>query len=115
MKDERGQLTGDIVVSEPYTLWGRVAGNVTVQNGGKFYLRGSIFGDLTVEPGGRVHLLGNLQGKLTVQAKAKAVVGGMVGGDVVNLGGRIYVEQTATVMGKVKTKDGETVVEPKPK
>ena len=30
MREERGQLKGDQVVSEPYTLWGSVSGNITV-------------------------------------------------------------------------------------
>jgi cytoskeletal protein CcmA (bactofilin family) len=111
MREERGQLTGDLVISEPYTLWGRIAGNVTVVAGGKLYVRGSVFGDLRVETGGRVHVLGNVKGKVTVMPEAKVIVGGVIGGDVLNRGGRLFVEHTAQILGKVKTKDGETKFE----
>ena len=114
MREERGQLTGDLVISEPYTLWGKIAGNITVVDGGKLYVRGSVFGDLTVEAGGRVHVLGNVKGRLIVMPKAKVIVGGVIGHDVINRGGRVYIEHTAKIIGKVKTKlDGETTFETK--
>jgi cytoskeletal protein CcmA (bactofilin family) len=112
MREERGQLTGDLVISEPYTLWGKIAGNLTVINGGKLYVRGTVFGDLTVEAGGRVHALGNIKGSVTILPRAKVIIGGIIGGDVLNRGGRLYVEHSANVMGKVKTReDGETKFE----
>jgi cytoskeletal protein CcmA (bactofilin family) len=114
MRDERRQLTGDFTVGEELTLWGKIAGNVTVSAEGRFYLRGSVFGDLVAEPGARVHIFGNLQGNLTVEPKAKVIVSGIIGGDVINRGGRLYIELLAKVMGKVKTKDGETTFEPRP-
>jgi hypothetical protein len=59
-----------------------------------------------------VHVLGNVKGRLTVLAKAKVIVGGIIGGDVVNRGGRAYIEHSAKILGKVKTKeDGETTFE----
>lgn len=109
MREERGQLTGDLVITELYTLWGRLAGNVTVAAGGKFYLRGSVFGNLTVQAHGRAHIFGNLQGRLIVMPGAKVVHSGIVGGDVINRGGRLYVEPSASTLGKVKAKEGETV------
>jgi len=112
MREERGSLAGDITITEPYTLWGSVAGTVTALNGSKFYMRGTIYGDLNVEPGGRVHVLGNITGSITVKAKAKLVMGGNVGGDVHNIGGRLYVESTAKILGRVKTSlKGDTKVE----
>jgi hypothetical protein len=40
------------------------------------------------------------------------IVGGIIGGDVVNRGGRAYIEHSAKILGKVKTKeDGETTFE----
>jgi len=102
MREERGQIGGDVVVYEPFTLWGSVGGNVTVIEGGKFYLRGAIYGDMTVEFGGRVHILGSVTGSVTVQRGAKLVHSGMVGGDMINEGGRIFIKSTAKVMGKVK-------------
>jgi cytoskeletal protein CcmA (bactofilin family) len=109
MREERGQLKGNLDVKEPYTLLGSVGGDVTVRDGGKFYHRGSIYGNLIVEYGGRVHIFGNVKGTVTVKKGAKVIHSGAIGGDAVNLGGRLYIEPTATVMGKVKTKDGDTV------
>jgi cytoskeletal protein CcmA (bactofilin family) len=111
MREERGKLSGDVVINELYTLWGMIAGNVTVVEEGKLYLRGSVYGNLTVEYGGRVHIYGNVQGDLTAKFGAKVIHGGVVGGDIVNEGGRIFVELAAKTLGKIKTKDGTTTFE----
>jgi cytoskeletal protein CcmA (bactofilin family) len=111
MREEHGQLAGDVVIYEAYTLWGSVGGNVNVIKGGKFYLRGAIYGNLTVEPGGRVHVFGNVAGDLVVMEKAKVIVSGMIGGDAINEGGRLFIDTTAKIMGRVKTKRGETKVQ----
>lgn len=108
MREERGQVPGDVVVYEPFTLWGSVGGNVSVIAGGKFYLRGSVYGNLTVEPGGRAHILGTLSGDLTVHENAKVIVSGIVGRDAVNQGGRLFLDRSAKVLGKVRTKSGDT-------
>jgi cytoskeletal protein CcmA (bactofilin family) len=111
MREERGKLIGDFAIDELYTLWGMIAGNVEVVRGGKLYLRGRIFGDLTVRTGGRVHIFGNVQGKLTVEEDAKVIHEGIVGGDIINRGGRVYIERKARTMGKIKTRAGKTVFE----
>ena len=71
MREERGHLAGDITITEPYTLWGSIAGDVSVSKGGKFYLRGAIYGNLHALPGGRIHVFGNISGNLTVAEKTK--------------------------------------------
>lgn len=113
MREERGSLAGDQTIREPYTLWGSVAGDVRATAGSKFYLRGSIFGSLTVEAGGRVHVFGHISKDLRVTGeKSKVIVSGTIGRDAINDGGRLFIDATAHVRGKVKTNDGETVVEP---
>ena len=112
MREERGHLAGDIAINEPYTLWGSIAGNVSVGKGGKFYMRGAIYGNLTVLSGGRVHIFGNVSGNLTVADKSKVIHSGTLGGDATNRGGRLYIDATGKVLGKVKTLDGETTIEP---
>src|SRR5438477_10489217 len=114
MREERGTFKGDMVISEPVTLWGTVAGNVSVIKGGKFYLRGSVYGNISAEPGGRAHLLGNITGDLTVMEDAKVILAGAIGGDAINEGGRLYIEHTAKVMGKVKGRKGKTQRLPNP-
>lgn len=112
MREERGNLAGDMKIKEPFTLWGSVAGTVTAGNGSKFYMRGVIYGDLKVDPGGRVHVFGNISGDVTVREKTKVILSGVVGGDVTNLGGRLYIDATCQVAGKVRTQSGETTIEP---
>src|SRR5262245_1614142 len=108
MREERGQLAGDVIFSEACNLWGSVGGNVTVVQNGKVYVRGAIYGNLTLEYGGRVHIYGNVTGSVTVQRGAKLIHSGVVGGDLINDGGRLFVERGSKVMGNVKTISGET-------
>ncbi len=111
MREERGQIAGDVIVYEPFTLWGAIGGDVKVIERGKLYVRGAIYGDVTVEYGGRMHVFGRVTGNLTVHRGAKVIHSGVVGGDVVNQGGRLVVEAMAKVMGKIRTKSGETKLE----
>jgi len=115
MREERGQVQGNVIVDELYTLWGSIAGNVHVMEGGKLYLRGSVYGDVVVEWGGRVHIYGNVQGNLTVNRGAKVIHSGVIGGDVTNNGGRIFIERVSKIAGKTTTKKGDTMVEPPPR
>jgi len=112
MREERGQLEGDRMVYEHVDLWGTVLGNVLVVDEGKLYVRGAIYGNLTVDKGGRAHIYGNVTGELIVKEGAKVILSGNVT-DVTNRGGRLYIESTAKVLGKLRTKTGETVVDPK--
>ena len=111
MREERGQIAGDLIVAEPLELWGNVGGNVTVREGGKFYLRGSILGNLFVEPGGRVHIYGQIHGSVTVFEGTKLIHSGVIKGDLINEGGRLFIERKSKVNGKVRTRSGETKVE----
>jgi cytoskeletal protein CcmA (bactofilin family) len=116
MREERGKVSGDIVVYEPFTLWGSVGGNVKVIEGGKFYVRGTIYGNLVIEEGGRAHIFGNVVGDVTIEPKAKLVHSGIITGDAINNGGRLFIESMAEVQGKVKNRKGaETTIQPRPK
>src|SRR5678816_1644933 len=100
MREERGHVKGNIVIDEPYTLWGSIAGNVTAVKGSKFYMRGAIYGDLTVLHGGRVHVYGNITGDLNVKDGAKVIHSGVLGGNANNFGGRLYIDAKAKVEGE---------------
>jgi predicted acyltransferase (DUF342 family) len=113
MREERGQISGDVVVYEPFTLWGSIGGDAKVIQGGKLYLRGSIYGNLTVEFGGRVHIYGNVTGDLLVERGAKVIHSGVIGGNAINDGGRLFVEAMAKVAGRIRTRSGETTIDPK--
>src|SRR5436190_23379222 len=110
MHEERGTIAGDWTVSEPTTLWGTVGGNVTIAEGGKLYLRGAVYGDILVEYGGRLHIFGRVVGSLTVNRGAKVIHSGVLGGDAINKGGRLFIETTSVINGKIKTIKGETKV-----
>jgi len=111
MRDERENLTGDVKIDEPCTLWGTVVGNVRVVDGGRFYLRGRVYGTVHVEAGGRAHLLGSVQGDLVLERHTKVILSGVVGHNAINRGGRLYVQPNATILGTVKTESGKTVHE----
>ncbi|HEX2972142.1 MAG TPA: hypothetical protein VHP11_07405 [Tepidisphaeraceae bacterium] len=113
MREERGKVIGNQVISEPMDLWGSITGNVTVVKGGKMYVRGAIVGHLVVEDGGRVHVYGNVSGNLSVAQGAKVILSGIVGGDAANNGGRLYVDNLGKVNGKLIKNGGDTVVDPK--
>jgi len=108
MREERGQIAGDVMIYEPWNLWGSVGGNVTVIQGGKLYVRGAIYGNLVVEFGGRVHIFGNVSGNLIVNRGAKVIHSGVLGGDAINEGGRLFIDPPARIMGNVKTRSGDT-------
>jgi predicted acyltransferase (DUF342 family) len=111
MREERGQISGDLVVHEKVDLWGSVGGNCRVVTGGKLYVRGSIYGDLLVEYGGRVHIYGNVAGNLWLGSNTKVIHSGVIGGNVTNDGGRLFIEKASKILGKVKTNAGETTYE----
>ena len=113
MREERGTLSGNQIVSEPLDLWGTISGNVTVVDGGKMYVRGAIYGHLKVAHGGRVHIYGNVSGNLTVLEGAKVIHSGVLGGDAINEGGRMYIDAAARVLGRVRTDSGETKIDSK--
>lgn len=108
MREERGRIAGNMVVYEPFTLWGVVSGTVSVIKGGKFYARGLIHGNLDVQEGGRVHVFGSISGNVTLAADTKVIISGMVAGDIINNGGRLFIDKQAKVDGRIKTHAGTT-------
>ena len=111
MREERGTLKGNQVISEALDLWGTIVGDVSIVDGGKVYLRGAVYGNLTVYMGGRVHIYGNVSGNLYVEEGSKVIHSGVIGGDAINNGGRLYIEPKCQIMGKVKTRSGETKID----
>ncbi|MFT3786046.1 MAG: hypothetical protein QM770_07760 [Tepidisphaeraceae bacterium] len=85
-----------------------------VIDGGKMYIRGNVSGDLFVDFGGRVHIFGKVDGNLFMVRGTKVINSGLIAGAATNAGGRLYVDQHGSILGKVKTeKGGDTVIEPK--
>lgn len=108
MREERGNIAGDVVVYEEFTLWGSILGNVQVINGGKFYIRGSVYGNVLVDRGGRAHLFGQVMGDLRLEKYSKTINSGLVGGDLINEGGRYFGDPGSKIVGKIKAHAGET-------
>ena len=108
MREERGNIAGDIVVNEEFTLWGVILGNVKVVNEGKFYIRGSVYGNLIVDRGGRVHIFGQVTGNVRLEKYSKTINSGLVGGDLINEGGRYFGDPDSKILGKIKARKGET-------
>lgn len=111
MRDERGTIGGDLTVNDELNLWGTVGGNLIIAEGGKCYMRGAVYGDIIAEYGGRLHIFGRVAGGLIVKRGAKVIHSGVLGGDATNEGGRLYIENTATINGKIKTIKGETKIQ----
>lgn len=115
MREERGKIHQDVVVYEPYTLWGTIVGNVNVIDGGKFYVRGTIQGNLDVERGGRVHVFGTVTGNVTLRKGSKLIHSGIIYGDAINLGGRLFIDEKGKMVGKLKRIAGETITPKDPR
>jgi hypothetical protein len=64
----------------------------------------------TIGYGGRCHIFGRIAGSLTVKRGAKVIHSGVLGGNATNEGGRLYIENTSVINGKVKTLKGETKI-----
>jgi hypothetical protein len=115
MREERGHIQGKQIISDSVDLLGTIIGDTRVIEGGKMYVRGSVIGNLTVEDGGRVHIYGHVTGELLIEDGAKVIVSGVVGRDVTNNGGRLYIEACANILGKLRRKAGETSIDRKAK
>ena len=113
MREERGAFKGKHIFSDEVDFWGSVTGDAHIVHGAKVYLRGNIYGNLTVTQGGRTHIFGQVTGSLTIKEGAKVILGGIVGRDVINQGGRLYIEASAKILGKLKKKAGETEIDAK--
>ena len=80
MREERGHVKGNIVIDEPYTLWGSIAGNVTAVKGSKFYMRGAIYGEPRLFPATSPNAIaGECAVLYPVTGPSLAVGGGLIG------------------------------------
>lgn len=113
MREDRSNLVGNQEFAEAVDFWGSITGNLNITDGGKVYLRGNVYGSVLVSDGGRTHIFGQVTGDLVVEKGAKVILEGIVGRDAINRGGRLYVEASAKILGKLKRRDGETHVDSK--
>ena len=98
--DERFEGGVVVIGPRPTQMIGLVRGDLFVRDGSVCEMTGMVTGNLLAERTGKVVLKG------LVNKDAKAVGGdlevyGMVVGNVVNEGGRVYIDKLAVVRGKV--------------
>lgn len=98
--DERFEGSVVVIGPRPTTMTGLVRGDLFVRDNSVCEVTGMVSGNLLAERTGKAVLRG------MVAKSAKATGGdleiyGMVVGDVVNEGGRVYVDRGSLVKGKV--------------
>ena len=98
--DERFEGSVVVIGPRPTTMTGLVRGDLFVRDSSVCEVTGMVAGNLLAERTGKAVLRG------MVTKSAKAVAGdlevyGLVMGDVINEGGRVYVDKGALVKGRV--------------
>src|SRR5436853_7278275 len=108
--DERLEGSVGVIGPGPKTMTGLVRGDLFVRDNSVCDVTGMVSGNLLAERTGKAVLHG-LVTKAAKAAGGDLEVYGMVQGDVVNEGGRLYVDKGAVVRGKVV---GQTHSGPRP-
>lgn len=98
--DERFEGSVVVIGPRPTQMTGLVRGDLFVRDSSVCEVVGMVSGNLLAERTGRAILTG-LVTKAAKAAGGDLEVYGMVLGDVVNEGGRIYVDKGSVVRGKV--------------
>jgi autotransporter passenger strand-loop-strand repeat protein len=98
--DERFEGSVVVIGPRPTTMTGLVRGDLFVRDSSVCDVTGMVSGNLLAERTGKAVLHG-LVTKAAKAAGGDLEVYGMVQGDVVNEGGRLYVDKGAVVRGKV--------------
>lgn len=98
--DERFEGAVVVIGPRPTTMTGLVRGDLFVRDNSVCDVTGMVSGNLLAERTGKAVLRG-LVTKAAKAAGGDLEVYGMVQGDVVNEGGRLYVDKGAVVRGKV--------------
>ena len=98
--DERFEGSVVVIGPRPTTMTGLVRGDLFVRDSSVCDVTGMVSGNLLAERTGKAVLRG-LVTKAAKAAGGDLEVYGMVQGDVVNEGGRLYVDKGAVVRGKV--------------
>ncbi len=98
--DERFEGAVVVIGPRPTQMTGLVRGDLFVRDNSLCEVTGMVSGNLLAERTGRAVLRG-LVTKAAKTAGGDLEVFGMVQGDVVNEGGRIYVDKGAVVKGRI--------------
>src|SRR5467141_2448192 len=98
--DERFEGSVVVIGPRPTTMTGLVRGDLFVRDNSVCDVTGMVSGNLLAERTGKAVLHG-LVTKAAKAAGGDLEIYGMVQGDVVNEGGRVFVDKGAVVRGKV--------------
>ncbi len=109
--DERFEGSVVVIGPRPTQMTGLVRGDLFVRDGSTCEVIGMVTGNLLAERTGKAVLKG------MVSKSAKATGGdlevyGLVAGDVVNEGGRVYIDKGSLVKGKVSGAVSDTPLPP---
>ena len=98
--DERFEGSVVVIGPRPTTMTGLVRGDLFVRDNSVCDVTGMVSGNLLAERTGKA-LLHGLVTKAAKAAGGDLEIYGMVQGDVINEGGRLFVDKGAVVRGKV--------------
>ena len=98
--DERFEGSGVVIGPRSTTMTGLVRGDLFVRDNSTTDVTGMVSGNLLAERTGKAVLHG-LVTKAAKAAGGDLEIYGMVQGDVVNEGGRLFVDKGAVVRGKI--------------
>jgi len=98
--DERFEGSVVVIGPRPTTMTGLVRGDLFVRDNSVCDVTGMVSGNLLAERTGKAVLHG-LVTKAAKAAGGDLEIFGMVQGDVINEGGRLFVDKTAVVRGKI--------------
>jgi hypothetical protein len=109
--DERFEGSVVVIGPRPTTMTGLVRGDLFVRDNSVCDVTGMVSGNLLAERTGKAILHG-LVTKAAKAAGGDLEIFGMVQGDVINEGGRLFVDKTAVVRGKIVGQTHQSPIPP---
>lgn len=109
--DERFEGSVVVIGPRPTTMTGLVRGDLFVRDNSVCDVTGMVSGNLLAERTGKAILHG-LVTKAAKAAGGDLEIFGMVQGDVINEGGRLFVDKSAVVRGKIVGQTHQSPIPP---
>jgi cytoskeletal protein CcmA (bactofilin family) len=96
MNTENGKIEGDVEITFELKMHGMFLGNVTVKNGGYLILHGMATKSLVVEPGAAVEIFGMVIGNV-INNGGKLFIAGRVNGQIIENAGITNISDNASI------------------